>query len=212
MVQTRLCIITHTFLPHVGGIEKVVYEQSKRLQQRSFEPTVVTCRLGTAKSYVYDGINVQCYGSLNTGFSLGIPYPIPTVSSFGTFLRAVRNSKIVHAHGHPYLSSLVAGKLAKMNSKPFVLTQHNTFIEYDNIFDTVERVNDFSVGKETLRQADKIIAVSNASKQYVLSLGAKPSKIKVLYNGVDLNRFKPMAGKRMQIRAKLEFPGMRRCF
>ena len=78
MVQTRLCIVTHTFLPHVGGIERVVYEQSKRLLKRNFEPMVITNRIDTPKSYVVDGINVECYESLNTGFRLGIPYSIPT--------------------------------------------------------------------------------------------------------------------------------------
>jgi hypothetical protein len=59
MVQTRLCIVTHTFLPHVGGIEKVVYEQSKRLLQKNFEPIVVTNRIETPKNYVVDGILIQ---------------------------------------------------------------------------------------------------------------------------------------------------------
>jgi teichuronic acid biosynthesis glycosyltransferase TuaC len=203
MVQTRLCIVTHTFLPHVGGIEKVVYEQSKRLLQKNFEPIVVTNRIETPKNYVVDGINVECYESLNTGFRLGIPYSIPTVTSLATFLKAVKSSKIVHAHGHPYLTSLIAAKLAKRYSKPFVLTQHNTFIEYDSIFDSIERLNDLAIGKETLKEADKIIAVSNATKDYVLSLGAKPEKVKVLHNGVDLVKFRPLAGKRDEIRRKL---------
>lgn len=206
MVQTKLCIVTHTFLPHVGGIEKVVNEQSKRLRTRNFEPMIVTNRIGTPKSYVVDGVSVECYESLNTGFRLGIPYSIPTVTSFPTFLKAVKSSKIVHAHGHPYLTSLIAGKLAKMYSKPFVLTQHNTFIEYNNIFDNIERLNDLTVGKQTLKDADKIIAVSNATKDYVLSLGAKPKKVKVLHNGVDLVKFKPLAGKRAEMRKKLGIP------
>jgi glycosyltransferase involved in cell wall biosynthesis len=206
MVQTRLCIVTHTFLPHVGGIEKVVNEQSKRLLQRNFEPMIVTNRIGTPKNYVVDGVNVECYKSLNTGFRLGIPYSIPAVTSFPTFLKAVKSSKIVHAHGHPYLTSLVAGKLAKRYSKPFVLTQHNTFIEYNNIFGDIERLNDIAVGKQTLKDADKIIAVSNATKEYVLSLGAKPEKVKVLHNGVDLVKFRPMAGKREEMRKKLGIP------
>ena len=203
MVQTRLCIVTHTFLPHVGGIERVVYEQSKRLLQRNYDPIVVTNRIQTPKNYVVDGINVECYESLNTGFRLGIPYSIPTVTSLETFLKAVKSSKIVHAHGHPYLTSLIAAKLAKRYSKPFVLTQHNTFIEYDSIFDNIERLNDLAVGKETLKEADKIIAVSNATKNYVLSLGAKPEKVTVLHNGVDLVRFRPLAGKREEMRRKL---------
>ena len=206
MVQTRLCIVTHTFLPHVGGIENVVYEQSKRLMKRNFMPTVITNRIDTKKNYSVDAIPVECYESLNTGFRLGIPYSIPTPTSFKTFLKAVNSSRIVHAHGHPYLTSLLAAKLAKRYSKPFVLTQHNTFIEYDSLFDEVERLNDIAIGKETLTEADRIIVVSNATKNYVLSLGAKSNKIEVLHNGVDLAKFKPLLGKRQEIRRKLQIP------
>ncbi len=206
MVQTRLCIVTHTFLPHVGGIEKVVNEQSKRLRTKNFDPMVVTNRIGTPKNYVVDGVSVECYESLNTGFRLGIPYSIPTVTSLPTFIRAVNSSKIVHAHGHPYLTSLVAGKLAKRYSKPFVLTQHNTFIEYNNMFDNIENLNDLTVGKQNLKNADKIIAVSNATKDYVLRLGANPKKVVVLHNGVDLTKFRPLEGKREEMRRKLGIP------
>jgi glycosyltransferase involved in cell wall biosynthesis len=206
MVQTRLCIVTHTFLPHVGGIEKVVYEESKRLMHKNYAPTVITNRIGTPKTYRYDGIPVECYESLNTGFRLGIPYSIPTITSYPTFLKGVKASKIVHAHGHPYLTSLVAGKLAKQYEKPLVLTQHNTFIEYNNLFDHVERLNDLAVGTQNLKEADKIITVSNATKNYVLSLGAKPQKVEVVYNGVDLKKFRPMAGKQQEMRKKLGIP------
>ncbi len=203
MGQNRLCIVTHTFLPHVGGIEKVVYEQSKRLMHKNFMPKVVTSRIQTAQNYTVEGIKVECYNSMNLGFRLGIPYVFPSVASLGVFTKAVKGSKIVHAHGHPYLSSLLAGKLAKQYGKPFVLTQHNTYIEYNNIFDQVERVNDLTVGKQTLQQADKVIAISNATKNYVLSLGAKPGKVTVIHNGVDLQRFKPMPQVKAQMRQKL---------
>ena len=206
MAKTTLCIVTHTFLPHVGGIEKVVNEQSKRLLTRNFSPVVVTNRIDTPKRYMVDGVPVECYESLNTGFRLGIPYSIPTVPSFPTFIKAVKSSKIVHVHGHPYLTSLTAAKLAKLYSKPLVLTQHNTFIDYNNIFDHIERLNDLTVGKQNLNGADKIIAISNATKDYVLSLGAKPSKVEVIYNGVDLARFRPITGKREEMRKKLGIP------
>jgi glycosyltransferase involved in cell wall biosynthesis len=54
-----------------------------------------------------------------------------------------------------------------------------------------------------LKQADKIIVVSNATMKYVLSLGADPQKISVLHNGVDTDRFKPLAGIREKMRNKL---------
>ncbi len=206
MAKTRLCIVTHTFLPHVGGIEIVTNEQSKRLLHKNYAPMVVTNRIGTPRSYVVDGVPVECYESLNTGFRLGIPYSIPTVPSFPTFAKAVKSAKIVHAHGHPYLTSLVAGKLAKFYGKPFVLTQHNTYIEYNNIFNQVELLNDLSVGKQNLAAADKIITISNATRDYVLRLGADPNKIKVIYNGVDLARFRVIAGRKQEMRKKLGIP------
>ena len=203
MVPTKLCVVTHTFLPHVGGIERVVYEQNKRLLQKRFELIVLTNRIGTAKQYSYDGIRVRCYDSLSIGFRLGIPYPVPNVTSYKAFLESVKSSDLIHAHGHPYLSSFVAAKLAKRYAKPFVLTQHNTFIKYGNFWDTVERLNDFAVGKAVLKEADKIIVVSNATMRYVLSLGADPEKIELLYNGVDLERFKPLTGVKDAVREKI---------
>jgi len=174
--------------------------------QKRFETMVLTHRNYTAKNYVFDGIKVQCYDSLNIGFRLGIPYAIPQISSFKTFLETVKSNDLIHVHGHPYLSSFLAAKIAKRYSKPLVLTQHNTFIEYNNIWDTVEKLNDLAIGKQVLKEADKIIVVSNATKKYVLSLGANPEKIEVLHNGVDLNRFKHSSEVKDEMRKKLGIP------
>jgi len=206
MAPTRLCIVTHTFLPHVGGIERVVYEQSKRLMKKQFDVEVLTHRNYTPRCYTYDGIRVQCYDALNIGFRLGIPYPIPNVTSASTFLKAIKSSGLVHAHGHPYLSSLAAAKLAKRYRKPFLLTQHNTFIEYNSIWDNVEKVNDSVVGKQTIKAAQRIIVISKATQNYVLSLGADPEKISVIYNGVDLGRFKLIPEAKAWVRGKLGIP------
>jgi glycosyltransferase involved in cell wall biosynthesis len=207
MGQTSLCIVTHTFLPHVGGIERVVYEQCKRLRQKQFEPMVVTHKNYTDKTYVFDGIKVRCYDSVNIGFRLGIPYAIPTITSFKTFLESVKSSDLIHVHGHPYLSSFLAAKIAKKYSKPLVLTQHNTFIEYgSSLWDHVEWLNDYAIGKQVLKEADKIVVVSNATGNYVLSIGADPEKIRVLHNGVDVNRFRPLAGVKNEMRKKRGIP------
>jgi glycosyltransferase involved in cell wall biosynthesis len=206
MDRTSLCIVTHTFLPHVGGIEKVVNEQSKRLVHHGYTPMVVTNQIGTPRRYSVDGVPVDCYRSFNMGFRLGIPYSIPTVDSYATFTKAVKQHRLVHAHGHPYLTSLLAGKLAKFYGKPFILTQHNTYIEYNNIFNHIETLNDLAIGKQNLNLADKIIVISSATKEYVLRVGAKPSKVAVIYNGVDVSRFRIIPGKREEMRRKLGIP------
>jgi glycosyltransferase involved in cell wall biosynthesis len=207
MAPKRLLIVTHMFLPHVGGIERVVYEQGKRLLRRGFDVTVLTSRMRTAESYVVDGIKVRCYDSLNAAFGLGIPYPIPQVNSFKPFYECVNQSDLVHVHGHPYLSSLYAAKLAKFTHKPVVLTQHNTFIEYAGWrWDHVEWLNDATIGKQVLQSADRIFTVSNATKRYVLSLGANPTKTSVLHNDVDIDRFKPNKALRDEKRRQLGIP------
>ena len=206
MAKISLCVVTHTFLPHVGGIERVVYEQCKRLRHKQFEPMVLTHRNYTEKNYVFDGIKIRCYDSMNIGFRLGIPYAIPQITSYKTFLESVKFNDIIHVHGHPYLSSFFAATIAKQYSKPLVLTQHNTFIEYDSFWDNIEKLNDMAIGKQVIKKADKIIVVSNATRNYVLSLGADAKKIEVMHNGVDLQRFRLLSGIKHEMREKLGIP------
>jgi glycosyltransferase involved in cell wall biosynthesis len=175
--------------------------------QLGFEVTVLTSRMRTAESYIVDGIKVRCYDSLNAAFGLGIPYPIPQINSFKPFYKRVNQSDLVHVHGHPYLSSLYAAIVAKFTHKPIVLTQHNTFIEYEGWrWDHVEWLNDATIGKQVIRSADRILTVSNATKRYVLSLGANPAKTSVLHNGVDIYRFKPNKALREEKRRQLGIP------
>ncbi len=204
MPQSNLCVVTHTFLPHMGGIEKVVYEQGKRLLQKDFNVKVLTSKLNREKKYSIEGINVQCYDSFNIGFRLGIPYPIPRFTSYKTFAEMIRSNDLIHAHGHPYLSSILAARFAKKYSKPLVITQHNTFIQYQGLWNTFEKFNDLTIGKETLKLADRIIVVSDATKKYVVSLGASPEKITVLHNGVDIHQFRPITGLKEEMRKKLD--------
>jgi len=189
MKSARVCIVTHLFPPHVGGIERVAYEQSKRLLQNGLKVTVLTSDMVKRRSYIYDGIEVHCYPTLKVGFGQGIPYVIPKPSGYGIFMKHIKDSDIVHVHGHPYLSSYLAVKVAKRHSKPVVVTQHNTFIRYGGMLDFAERLNDLLIGRRVLKSSDKIITVSKATLNYVLSLGADPQKAVILYNGVDVDRF-----------------------
>lgn len=206
MGRIKVCVVTHLFLPHVGGIERVVYEQSKRLLHENYEPIILTSEISGKSEYTFNGLKVYCYPTLKVGFELGIPYNVPKPNSYKVFLKHIKDCDIVHVHGHPYLSSFTAVKVAEKCSKPIVLTQHNTFIEYGGFWDFAERLNDFLVGRKVLRAADKIIVVSKATSNYVLSLGADPRKVEILHNGVDLDRFKPISFSKMESKKSLGIP------
>jgi len=206
MSRIRVCVVTHLFLPHVGGIERVVYEQCKRLLQENYEPVILTSEITGKSVYTVDGLKVYCYPTLKVGFELGIPYSVPKPNSYKLFFEHIKDCDIVHVHGHPYLSSFTAVKAAKKCSIPIVLTQHNTFIEYGSFWDLAESLNDFFVGRNVLKAPDKIIVVSRATLNYVLSLGADPRKVEVLYNGVDLDKFKPAKMSKGDARKSLGIP------
>jgi glycosyltransferase involved in cell wall biosynthesis len=200
----RVCLVTHFFPPHVGGIEKVSYEQSKRLTQSGFEFDVLTSKTEGQTRHPIKGINVYAYPSLKFADRFGVPYPILTVDAYKLFAKTIRNCDLVHAHGHVYLSSCLAGMLAKKYNKHFIVTQHNTYIDYKSWLNTVETLNDVIIGKSVLKRADRILTVSKETMKYVLSLGADKTKTSVMYNGVDTSCFQ--SANKKQSRQKLGLP------
>jgi D-inositol-3-phosphate glycosyltransferase len=203
--MARICLVTHYFPPHVGGIETVAAEQSKRLAKMDYKITVLTSK--PHKNYAspaVKGVKVLYYPTHGLIEKIGLPYPIPRVKAYSLFKAVIKKCDLVHSHGHPYPSSLLACKIAKQFKKPFIVTQHNTFIDYDNWLNLAESINDWTIGTTVLKNADKVIAVSKATKEYVLRLGAREEKTSVIYNGVDADFFQPM--NKEQCRNKLNLP------
>ncbi|MCW4034696.1 MAG: glycosyltransferase family 4 protein [Candidatus Bathyarchaeota archaeon] len=194
----RICLVTHFFPPHKGGIEQVSFEQSKRLTKFGYQTDVLTSKIEDRNKHPAEGINVYNFPSLNIASRFGVPYPIISLDSYKLFSQVIQKSDIVHAHGHVYLSSYLAGMFAKKYKKPFIVTQHNTFIDYESWLNVVENLNDFVVGKSVLKKADRILTVSNETKKYVLRLGANKTKTSVIYNGVDTETFHPANKKENQ--------------
>ena len=204
----RICLVTHFFLPHMGGIEKVSYEQSKRLAKAGYEIDVLTSKTKGQKKYPIKNIRVFTYPSLNFTERFGVPYPILRIEAYKKFSDVIKKSDIVHAHGHVYMPSYLAGKLAKKYKKPFIVTQHNTFIDYKSWLNTLEYLNDLFIGKSVLKNADQILTVSKETMKYVLKVGADKSKVSVIYNGVDTNCFQAL--KKEESRKKLDLPEKRK--
>ena len=60
--------------------------------------------------------------------------------------------------------------------------------------------------KDIINQVDKIIAVSNFSREAAIKEGFSADKIEVVYNGVDINKFKPHNEKRNLLREQYNIP------
>jgi glycosyltransferase involved in cell wall biosynthesis len=190
--MAKICLVTHFFPPHIGGIEKVAEEQGKRLLKLGYRVSVLTSKTHAQNEYFREGIHVYHYPVLGLAERVGLPYPIPLFKAYRIFEDVIRKCDLVHAHGHPYISSHVACKIAKKYKKPLILTQHNTFIDFQSWLNILEHLNDWAIGRTVLKDADRVITVSRKTMEYVLKLGADKSKTSVIYNGVDQNFFHPM--------------------
>ncbi|MBN1785137.1 MAG: glycosyltransferase family 4 protein [Candidatus Bathyarchaeota archaeon] len=200
----RVCLVTHYFPPHKGGIEQVSFEQSRRLTEMGYQIDVLTSKFEGRNTNPIKGIKIYHYPSLNVAKRFGVPYPIISFKAYKIFTKIIGNCDLVHAHGHVYMASYLAGRVAKKLKKPFIVTQHNTFIDYRSFLNIVEELNDQIIGKSILKNADKITTVSKETMKYVLRLGADKIKTQVIYNGVDIDTFRPE--NKQESRTKLGLP------
>lgn len=88
-------------------------------------------------------------------------------------------------HTHDWLTSKAGSSLRTKLSIPLVQTFHST--EFDRTSWPWQYILD--VERSAAESADLIIAVSNRTREQVKRLGADERKIRVVYNGVDSEKF-----------------------
>jgi glycosyltransferase involved in cell wall biosynthesis len=88
-------------------------------------------------------------------------------------------------HSHDWLTCRPAVELSKKLGLPLVSTFHST--EFDRTSWPWDYILD--VERASAQNADLLIAVSQRTKSAVLRLGASERKIRVVYNGVDSQKF-----------------------
>ena len=191
----RVAIVSHYFEPHTGGVETVVKAHAQWLIEHDSEVLVVTSRLeGDSETEIHDGVTVRRVRALNTlEKKLGVPVPLVG----GELERAVEEfaPDIVIAHGHAYVTSWRASRAAKRLGVPFVVIQHNPFVEYPWMLEAVERIVDASLGRRVLNSADVVVCVSRHVATYVHAI-APGAVTTVVHNGVDESRFFPRGAEK----------------
>ena len=96
-----------------------------------------------------------------------------------------KNIDIIHANDW---MTVPAGLMLKGAGKKFIFHVHST--EYDRTNNN-PRMRVVGMEKAGIRQADGVITTSNQMKQQLIErYGANPSKVYVLYNGIDVEKFR----------------------
>jgi glycosyltransferase involved in cell wall biosynthesis len=204
----RVLTAAHYWLPHIGGIEFEAREQSRRLAARGHEVTVVSSRIGDDRAVSSDdGFPVHKVAASNVlEERLRLPYPLYSPKLFGVMSNLARDADVVLAHTHTFMPTVAAAWAARRHDKPFVLIQNNPYIEYRFPLDLVQKGADATIGRYTVRRADRLIAISEFTARYVERL-APGRAVTVMHLGTDRERFSPADGDRkVEIRRRLGLP------
>ena len=112
------------------------------------------------------------------------------------FLRA---NKIEIIHTHDFYTNIFGMLAAQLASVPLAIASKR---ETGGMRSKWQK----RIEKFAFRQANAIVANSEAVKNYLIEAGIQGAKIRVIYNGLDLERLKPKITDRKTICAELGLP------
>lgn len=115
---------------------------------------------------------------LNNDISLGV----------ARFLRDADDFDVIHAHSHLYFSTNLAALKRRFSDVPLVITNHGLYSQNapEWLFNQYLR----SIGRWTFNRSDVIFCYTKEDKTRVRDFGVD-SRIEVVSNGVDTERFSP---------------------
>jgi glycosyltransferase involved in cell wall biosynthesis len=103
----------------------------------------------------------------------------------GGALGSIKDFDVIHSHDWLTYSAGIMAKEA--SGKPFVIHVHAT--EFDRSGENINK-NVFDIEKRGMEEADKILTVSNLTRNTVINkYGINPSKITTVYNGIDQSNY-----------------------
>ncbi len=210
--DTKITIVSHYAMPHIGGIEQVAEKQAKFLKEKGFNVSI----LATASSEEEPGEEITKDGVFIKRFpawtmaerSFSIPFPIVGIKSLYYLWRSVGDSDIVHIHDVFYQPCWFAALFAWMQNKPIFLTQHVAMVEHKSFVVTlIQRFVYGLIGRAVFGLAKKIVVYNNHVYKFLVDYGVAKDKIIEARNGIDFNVFyKGADNEKKAIRVKYNLP------
>lgn len=177
------------FHPHIGGVETYVHELSKKLIDLGHDVSVVCAKVNPETDYheQIDDIDVHRLSSIcniaNTNLTPALPMAV---------YRQAQTADIIHTHLPTPWSADLSALAGAATGTPVVLTYHNDIIG-EGFADYVARLYNQTMLRVTLRLVDAVVVTQPDYCDHSPHLDPYQDKIEVVHNGVDVNRFRPVA-------------------
>lgn len=193
----RILMMTNTYVPIVGGVEKSIRSFTTHFREQGHEVHIVAPSFEGVPENESGILRIPAIQKFNhTDFSVNFPIP-------GLLERLMQDFKpdIVHSH-HPFLLGDMALRLSGQYGLPLVFTYHTMYEQYLHYLpfhnDAIKRfVMELAVGYANL--ADQVIAPCRSVKDILQSRGVE-TPIKVVPTGIDVKKFETGNGEHFRNR------------
>ena len=163
------------------GHEVTLLTSNRRMKKFYFD--AVDFSIGKRKEQEFDGFKVVCLPTLIDLFEQ--PFMPSMVQEIGSL-----NPEVIHVHEDFQNCSFLALSAARKNSIPLILSEERYYTP-EGFWKLPYLLYSSTLAKSVREEADAITAHSNAARDFLVSLGVKRNKIKVLPVGIDPEEFKP---------------------
>lgn len=187
-------IVSHYFLPHVGGVEILVDYEIRALLSAGHHITLVTSdgTGGTQHPAYPDSVrivHVKAWHVLERHFNL--PYPLFSPSLIRHLWREIGRCDVMHIHGFMFHSSLVAVLLGRLRGKKVILTDHGGMQQFDSkVKSLLVRIGAETVGRITACCSDRLVAYNMRITRLLERLTRRWNSALFLPNPVDALLFR----------------------
>jgi glycosyltransferase involved in cell wall biosynthesis len=189
---------TDTYLPTVNGVTYTIQTWRKRFQDRGGRMDVV---YPNARDYDPEP-GEHPVRSVPFPFYEGFRVGVPRVPD------AVRDAEVVHAHT-PFALGLSGLRLASRSDRAFVASYHTPTAEYADYITERPRVErairnvSRSYERWFFGRAAVVLVPSETTRRHLLEDVGVDTEVRVLSNGVDVDRFRPTDGESFRDRYDL---------
>src|SRR3989344_5280451 len=183
----KILFVIENYYPHIGGVEAAFKNLSEGLVKQGHEATIITHRpKGAKRRETLNGVKIHRINCLQSRYLfsfLAIPLAI----------KEALKADIIHTT--TFNGAFPAWIASKLLRKKCIITVHEVWIGKWKEFTTMNSIeaglHNFLEKIIYLLPFDKYVAVSNSTRNQLISIGKKKEKTETVYNAVNYSHFDP---------------------
>lgn len=198
----KICMMTNTYLPHIGGVARSVSTFAEEYQRLGHEVLIVAPRFdGKPPPARLERIVVRVPSLRNfngSDFSVSLPLAAALSERLDQF-----QADIMHAH-HPFLLGDTALRVAMNKNIPILFTHHTRYEDYAHYIPFSEAMREVAIELPThfANLCDGVIAPSESLARIIRGRGVT-TPICVIPTGIDVQAFASADGRSFRQRMKI---------